>query len=486
VLFTALLLFYWAARVPAVDLLPLHNDEGLHLTRAVEVWNFHPFWMISDGKIINHWPIALLYPQNAPAFVGRVPTLLTGLLGLAASYEWTRRRFGMLAAALACTLWITSPYLFFYERTALSDSEAGALIMLNLWAVGHLTAAPTPRHAILVGLTFGTAVLFKFTAAPFALLIAALILLERQHPLGLRLRLLIVVAAAAALCFFVPIAYLLLRGQDVFAVAIGWVSPTGAGARAVSDNLARLWDQLTGFGSLGWSALMLVGLLLLPLLARRRGRVLLAAAGLPLAAIVVLGREVLPRHYVVALPLALTLAGAGLGSALQRLPNPVHRRLAAAAIVLLLVGGGLPYALTAYRDPSRLPLPTAVRTQYITEHSGGYGLREAVVALPATVDQPELPVIGSMFPDSCRRANFYALPDAPRLTCVEAPGLVQIAAALDAHGGVYVLTDTAPLIGADILVEAPALDAQAREIARYPRPGESLDSASVILWLLTR
>jgi hypothetical protein len=67
---TALLLVLWMTRLGALDLLPLHNDEGLHLTRAVEVWNGHPFWAISDGKIVNHWVIAAFYPQHAPAFAG--------------------------------------------------------------------------------------------------------------------------------------------------------------------------------------------------------------------------------------------------------------------------------------------------------------------------------------------------------------------------------------------------------------------------------
>lgn len=57
-----LILRYWGTRLPALTALPLHNDEGLHLTRAVEVWNLHSFREISDDKIINHWLIALFYP----------------------------------------------------------------------------------------------------------------------------------------------------------------------------------------------------------------------------------------------------------------------------------------------------------------------------------------------------------------------------------------------------------------------------------------
>lgn len=48
-----LLLLLFLSRLPGLQALPLHNDEGLHLTRALQVWKGHPFWDISDGKIIN-------------------------------------------------------------------------------------------------------------------------------------------------------------------------------------------------------------------------------------------------------------------------------------------------------------------------------------------------------------------------------------------------------------------------------------------------
>src|SRR5512134_803633 len=96
-----LLLVLWAARLFALDSLPLHNDEGLHLTRAVEVWNLHPFWEIRDGKIINHFVIALFYPQNAPVFAGRIATLFVTIIGAAAGFALIRGRFGITAAVLA-------------------------------------------------------------------------------------------------------------------------------------------------------------------------------------------------------------------------------------------------------------------------------------------------------------------------------------------------------------------------------------------------
>ena len=136
--FALLLLVLWFSRITALEALPLHNDEGLHLTRAVEVWNLHPFWEIRDGKIINHWAIALFYPQHDPVFAGRIATVFISLIGFAAGYALIKRLFGSWAALLAGALWITSPYLFFFERLALSDAEAGALVVLALWASWRL------------------------------------------------------------------------------------------------------------------------------------------------------------------------------------------------------------------------------------------------------------------------------------------------------------------------------------------------------------
>ncbi|MBC6934986.1 MAG: hypothetical protein DWB42_04025 [Chloroflexi bacterium] len=141
----------------------------------------------------------------------------------------------------------------------------------------------------------------------------------------------------------------------------------------------------------------------------------------------------------------------------------------------------IPFVLTAYTDPAALPLPEDVRCQHITSHSAGYGLREAVESFPSTLARADLSVIGSVFPDSCRRANFYAA-SAHKLTCADAPGLPQIEAALNERGAVYTLVDGAPLIS----VAVNTLDARAALIAVYPRPGENEANASVALWLLEK
>ncbi len=502
-----LLLCFWATRLNALDMLPIHNDEGLHLTRAVEVWNGHPFWAISDGKIINHWLIAAFYPRNEPVFAGRIATLFVSMLGLAAAYALVYRLFGGAAAVLSAALWLFCPYLFFYERLAFSDAEAGSLIVVALWATLHIKpttlsskSSPTirliqsVRPFIVVGLVFATATLFKFTAVPYALAITLVVLFALRLTWRRALIGLVTIGITVALCFSVPLIYLALRGEDFFGIALGWISGTSGGQPSFVANLDRLWAQLTGYGSITWVLLLTVGLIFLLFTStgilriksitpdqRRTFGVLLLSGIIPLLTILVLGREVLSRHWVVTLPLLLTLGGAGLSLGLRRVRDSSARQLMTGFGVAALFFGIVPFFLTAYTNPAALPLPADARYEHITSHSSGYGLREAVQALPQTITRRDLPIIASMFADSCKRANFYAVAGL-NLRCVGAPGVADIQAALTDQQAVYVLADNAPIIGVDVT----ALNAKATRIAAYPRPGETPDTASVVLWLLEK
>jgi Dolichyl-phosphate-mannose-protein mannosyltransferase len=473
-------LILWGTRVAALESLPLHNDEGLHLTRAVEVWNGHPFWNISDGKIVNHWLIAAFYPQNSPVFIGRIATIFVSILGLAAGCALVHCYFGTTAVILAGVMWIASPYLFFYERTALSDAEAGALVVVAAWSSLRLVQSGTIRDAIITGFVLAAAVLFKFTAAPFALTVVLIVLLLSRHSLRTRIVNLMILGVTAAICFIPPMLYLLVRGDDFFGIALGWIGVGGSGDPAFVSNLAQLWTQLTSFGTLVWTAFLLGGLALLLIIsqARKVGGILLLAVGLPLIIMMVFGREVLPRHYVVALPLMLVLAGAGLGSLVNILEERREKWIVSTLVIAISFFAIFPFMQTAYNDPGALPLSAEERRQFITDHSSGFGLHEAVQAFPDSIEDESIPIVASMFQDSCLRANFYAV--TLKMICANAPGLPQINEALSKYGAVYVLVDYAPLIGVDV----QTLDAVATKIAVYPRPGETEANASVVLWRL--
>jgi hypothetical protein len=53
-------------------------------------------------------------------------------------------------------------------------------------------------------------------------------------------------------------------------------------------------------------------------------------------------------------------------------------------------------------------------------------------------------------------------------------------------GAVYVLVESPGAIGVDALSLAQSIGAQAELVARYPRPGETPETASVSLWYFDR
>jgi hypothetical protein len=134
------------------------------------------------------------------------------------------------------------------------------------------------------------------------------------------------------------------------------------------------------------------------------------------------------------------------------------------------------FARVAYDDPAALPVSSAVREEYITSHAAGYGVREAVRDFPNTIGAPGAIVIASMFPDSCRRANFYD-ELGYGMICADAPALREIRAALGRAGEVYVVAE-APPIG----LAFDQVGLNATRIAAYPRPGETPESSSVTVW----
>jgi hypothetical protein len=87
-------------------------------------------------------------------------------------------------------------------------------------------------------------------------------------------------------------------------------------------------------------------------------------------------------------------------------------------------------------------LPALDREQFITGHSSGFALREAMQRLPELVPS-DVPIIGSLFPDSCRRANFYAV--GRQLLCADRGGEALLTAHLQAQIGACLLAELPPI-----------------------------------------
>lgn len=477
-----LLTFVWGTRIWRIEQIPLHVDEAIHIYTAFMNWEGHLFWRIRTGKLLGYWAIAAFYPQNEMVFVSRIATIFVVLLGFAAGIALIRRLFGPRAAIIGGVLWLCSPYVFFFERLALMDAQIGATVILAAWAALELTQRFRWRWALLVGLLIPVPILYKVSAAPVVGMVGLIVLFAGRLSLKDRIRSLCVIGLTTAVIFVPPALYVIPRSANQPWLAdLGALDTQGSSIfHKLSVNLDRLWQALTGFENQLWAVLLVLGLGLLVALRPKRGTFWLMVAALPVAVVMVLGEGVFLRYFQVSMPFLLLLAGAGLALAIERLPKQGHTVLTGLIIAASIVLSA-PFAWSAYYDIREIHLPRLIHEQYLSEHSAGFGLKEAMDALPITHENANIPVIASMFPDSCRRANLYAV-SGHELVCVNAPGLPEIEAALATHGEVYILADSTPLIGVDV----EQIPADARQVAAYPRPSETPEDASVVLWHLTR
>jgi hypothetical protein len=101
--------------------------------------------------------------------------------------------------------------------------------------------------------------------------------------------------------------------------------------------------------------------------------------------------------------------------------------------------------------------------------------------LPNHIESSGDPILASMFPDSCRRANFYAV-NLHTVLCSEATGIEKLEELVTISPRVLVLVEQPP-IGVDL---ASVPDIVATQLGSYPRPGETDGSASVTLWSVRR
>jgi hypothetical protein len=467
-----ILLFFWT-RVAALTLLPLHNDEAVHLNRAIQVWNLHPFYAIDDGRIAGNWAIALFYPQSAPVFAARIATVFVSMVGFASGITLgrlvTRRRSGGLLAGL---LWLVCPYQFFFERLALVDIEAGAVaVLLVLVALPGLAF----RHSALVtGVVLGLAFLFKVSAAPFAIVPLLGQALTRGLTWRQRFRHLIAVYLVALVIIAPAALYSAIRG-NFFSIAFNNVSGVSPAAR-IPLNTATFVDTTVTVNGL-W-ALVLIGIPL-SLLAGRRGFYLAGSLLSQIIIMLVIGAEVLDRHLGVFMPLLPVVAAVGWSSLPTTLPiQKLSSRwaLSAGVVVVSLLWAWTWTWRVAYSDPANIPMTRPMRGQYVDNYPAGYGLVEAVQALPQTVGGQR--VIASMTSDGCKRALFY-LPAGASLICTGQgeQSKPEIEKALRAEGMAYVLAENKP-----IGIDPASIGGSWKVLATYPRPG---GLTQITLWRVT-
>src|SRR5258708_3328920 len=287
-----------------------------------------------------------------------------------------------------------------------------------------------------------------------------------------------VVALAYVICgllLVAPFLYVRSTDEEPTGVKYGLTSTdTTSLAERLQDNSAKLFVAERDYFSDGMLALMALSAIGALVLRPRAALMLLALVAAPLVAVIATAVSFWLRYASPAAPFILLLTALGLAAAVERmrqwhLPPPV------ALLPWLVIGVwslavALPFQLTAYADPSQLPLPPTDRSEYIQWVPSGYGIREAVAYMNAALTTPHTIIVTAA---NCDGARLYVPYKSP-LTLI-CPGIdwggqneaimQDIQNRANREGSVYVLGENAPMVPESSLPQPLTI------VATFPRPG---------------
>lgn len=373
----ALVILYLFTRLYNLTSLPIFVDEAIY-SRWSQIALHDASWRfisLTDGKQplwvwISMAPLKLI---SDPLYATRLTSVLAGLVGMLglvySGFLLKSLRLGLLTA----TLYILTPFLFFYDRFATMESmlTASGIWLLNLGIL--LIKTNRLDVALILGMAGGLSMLVKSPALVYLLLIPISYPFIAANPLHksrlLRFSLLFVLSLFLTAAIYnvqrlSPWMHMIADKNNDFVV-----SPLAM----LRDNPFRIVQNFADAQSWLWAyltpplyLLSIVGIYLLMRTDIKNFFVYSAWFWGPLMATVMSAMLFRPRYIVFAAPFALLYAGAALSKLRFN-----HLLLALFALSIM----PLRFYYLAYQSPTEMPLIRA-DSDYVSGWAAGQGVKE--------------------------------------------------------------------------------------------------------------
>lgn len=382
-----LVLVYLATRMYRLLSIPVFVDEAIHIDfarlAAQGDWRSgggYGKWLAiqSYGLVLGTLEDSLFGARLVPVFLG----LLTVCLLFFAARS-ARGEDGLVPAFVGALTYTVVPFALFYDRVALTDAFLTVLLGLIFFFSLRCLEQPTRWNRVLLGVLLLLSPMFKFSGlflAAVPIVIAAII--SRR---GERFRNLVSLGLSYGVAIPIVVLFCLTAAPEGEAGKLidpqsvkAWL---GTVLQNLVDGVALFWSMLTPILFL-W---LVIGCAALIAFTRRRDsrvRVLAAVAVMVLLALpyVVFFGIWYPRYFLPLL-VPLCLVAGEVALYLLREVGPrygsVGKSLSYVMVSLVLVVAAT-QSIRLCVDPQGFPYYRAIRSQFFTGWTSGFGLREAI------------------------------------------------------------------------------------------------------------
>lgn len=382
-----LAIVFFASRLVNLNLLPVFADEAIYIRWAQIMWHDanQRFLPLSDGKppLFMWLMIPFLKVITDPLLAGRLLSVLSGFATLAGGFFLSKKLFGLKVGLLSSVLIITSPFLLFYDRLAITDSLLAALAVWSFYLGFLLFEKPKIDKAMFLGLAWGAGMLNKPTAVYFPLLTPFFLLLTPLKKWIIKIKKLVLPSILAS--GFALGIYNVLRLSPAMHMIGGRSADYLRSKEEVFGQLfSYFFNTLRVISTwlLSWLTWPIAFVLLISLalaLVKKQGKILalLLWCLAPFFIQAVIGKIIYPRYFLFITPFILIIAAWGLTQLTQVETKMVKTKIVLSLLFSLVLIKPLVFDFLLLTRIEQAPLHPSEREQYLETWAAGFGVKSA-------------------------------------------------------------------------------------------------------------
>lgn len=383
-LLVLLISIYLITRLFHLTILPIFNDESIHIYWAKLIATSNQQWFISliDGEPPLFIWLIVFFLKLSPGWylvAGRLPSVLAGAVSLVGIYKLAElllksKRTGLIAAGL----YIILPFAFFYDRLASYDGLFSAFGVWSIYFAVKSSKTLSVKNSLWWGFVLGLALLSKANGVIFVLL-SALSFIFSINFLSLKKQFkktLFIFITGLTLGELIHSLLFLSKGYELY-------SSTGISRYTLSigelfknpfvlfpQNIMNVFSWIATYYTWPIFILGVIGLGLLLLKNRRAGSLLflLWLEPIILFSFVALPGSFYPRHILFVTPYFLIATAFLIEKVLKW--NKILAGLVALFILIFVVG----FDTALLFNPLNANFPKVDYNQYVSGTPSGYGL----------------------------------------------------------------------------------------------------------------
>ena len=393
---TGLIGLYFVTRVRGLNLIPIFTDEAMYIHIAQIIndnWESLFLTKVNAFKPLFIWLTAIFQNFIAdPILAGRWVSVVAGVFSLIGIYLLGKDIFSERVGKVSAVIYLFCPFFIFHERMALMESLVNAFGIWIVWVSFRISKQLSleKSYFIVLGTLLGLAFFTKTTAllifpAPFIIFIAWKTYAKENFFYYLALTFLMVI--------LINIPYFIIEGgvgfqnrHLILSSTNYYIYPKTLLSFPVEIWARNLWNSYVYLMPYLTFPIVLVlgfGILNAFLVKNKTGITLLLLFIVPFLIIVLIGKIIFSRYYLVIVPPLIVLTGWALVELMSKLAeklpalNTTRLNICFSVLLFCVVSEGLVFSQKIGEDPLNAFIPKFDRYQYITSHVAGLGIKEA-------------------------------------------------------------------------------------------------------------